>query len=239
MTTKAPLASRWADDSDAVVAAVKQDKKIPKHRFAQKPVSRETNSRESENTQFSDQDVEEVSDSDWEDHVPVKSDKLSKDAHRLFPVGPAAKKDTKDTDKRRDRRKSSSTAELVESTRPKARESPKKKHRELPKELPKGPASSNSNNPLMSRIDSKWKAAPLQSKYAEPVQSKHADPKPSHKHQPLPKHKDRPRSDRAKKEPPLDPSFIQKQNALEFEKSLDKLKLESQTGNWADDLDWY
>ncbi|KAG7901330.1 hypothetical protein KL905_002165 [Ogataea polymorpha] len=232
MPAGVPLASRWAEDTEAVATAVKQDKKVAGKRFAGEPTSRESHSRESDNTQFSDS-VEEVSDdSDWET-VPALKSTLSKDAQRLLPVKASSK--VHKTPARQEGQKSQES-----------RYTPKEHSKDettKAKGSRRGPQKTD--NSLLSRIDPEWKVPPLQSRYAdpEPTQRSHKEKSKPQRLRAREKDKSTARGPRSKKtvsEDVLpDPSLIQKKNAQEFEKMLDQFKLGSSTGDWADDFEWY
>ncbi|KAG7798083.1 hypothetical protein KL929_002048 [Ogataea haglerorum] len=232
MPAGAPLASKWADDTEAVATAVKQDKKLAGKGFSAEPASRESRSRESANTQFSDS-VEEVSDdSDWET-VPVSKGALSKSAQRLLPAKCSAEIH-KTTAKQEEQQPQGVAHRAKEHSGGKPT-----RLRESRREPQK------SANSLLSRIDPEWKAPRLQSRYADPEpleRSREGKSKPrrdrAHK-----KDNSTARTARSRKaasqEASPDPSLIQKKNALEFEKKLEQFKLGSSTGDWADDFEWY
>ncbi|KAG7884559.1 hypothetical protein KL938_001686 [Ogataea parapolymorpha] len=231
MPAGAPLASRWADDTEAVATAVKQDKKLVGKRFGGEPTSRESHSRESDNTQFSDS-VEEVSDdSDWET-VPVSKSTLSKNAQRLLPA--KASVEVHKTPAKQEGQKSQGS-----------RHNPKEHSKDKPTRA-KGSRREpqKTDNSLLSRIDPQWKA-PLQSRYAdpEPTQRSHQDRSKPQRLRAREKDNSTARGPRSKETASQDvlpdPSLIQKKNAQEFEKKLEQFKLGSSTGDWADDFEWY
>ncbi|KAG7840069.1 hypothetical protein KL942_002868 [Ogataea angusta] len=235
MPAGAPLASRWADDTEAVATAVKQDKKLTGKRFSGEPASRESHSRESDNTQFSDS-VEEVSDdSDWE-IVPVSKGALSKSAQRLLPVTTSA--ESHKTTAKPEGRESRESQESGHSPKERSKDKPTK-----PKESRREPQKPR--NSLLSRIDPQWKAPPLQSRYADPGPGERSRQDRSKPQRLRAREKDNftakaPRSKKPATEAVSpDPSLIQKKNAMEFEKKLEQFKLGSSTGDWADDFEWY